>query len=110
MSNCRDASKQNYSCCGNIDQINMGSLQRIADAIEVMARDYQKFINDRDRYLSYYKDCHRRYERQVRSNSALRGFITKLKNRLNAEPAKRSANNRKPALKRGLTRRRAAVR
>lgn len=63
------------------EQLQLGCLQRIADATETMCkdrekleRDYQYMRDSRDRYRS---QC----ERLERSNAALRGVITKMKRR-----------------------------
>ena len=60
-------------------QIACGALQRIADATEVMAKNHAALIAERDRYERWYKEAKAGAERLARSNSALRGTITRLK-------------------------------
>ena len=59
--------------------IEIGCLQRIADATEIMAKGYNQIISDRKYYEKMYKRQQARSERLQRSNSALRGVITKMK-------------------------------
>ena len=47
------------------EEVQLGAILRIADAAEVMARNHQQLINERDRLL--------------RRIAALRGHITRLK-------------------------------
>lgn len=80
----RIESKKNWHHSGDTskDDIKTGSLQRIADATELMAKDYQKLISERDYYKRCYeseKNCSRRLNR---SNTALRAWITRLKKKL----------------------------
>ena len=82
--NMRDASVQNYGLQGvrpTYDEINSGSLQRIADATEKMAGNFTALQNkaaslERDLELS--RACSLRLARQ---NTALRGVITRIKNK-----------------------------
>ena len=62
-----------------VDRIQIGCLQRIADATELMAKRHQDLVDERD----YYK---RRYDETTKTNrslrlriAALKGVITKLK-------------------------------
>ena len=66
----------------NTEQLQLGCLQRIASATELMAKNYDQLIQERDRYKRYYNEQHECSERLVRSNAALRGQITKLKKKL----------------------------
>lgn len=63
----------------SVDQLQFGALQRIADATEKMAENYNKLLRD----VKYYKERAEQNssacQRLVRSNAALRGVITKLK-------------------------------
>ena len=81
--NLREMSKR--ALTGNVTHasINAGSLQRIADATEVMAKRYNNLIDDRNR-------CKRWYEEERDSNYSLRktiaglkGYITRLKRKIN---------------------------
>ncbi len=81
MSNLRDISKQNHipQTESSYEAINAGSLQRIADATEVMAKDNRSLIKDRDMYKRWYEDERDESLQLFRSNAALRGVVTKLK-------------------------------
>jgi len=62
-----------------VNEIQTGCLMRIADAAELMAKDHQRAINDRDMYKRWYQDERARHTLTQRSNAALRGVITKMK-------------------------------
>lgn len=63
-----------------IDEINCGSLQRIADAAESMARNYLQLQADVTLYKRWYEESQKQIAGRDRTISALRGQITKLKN------------------------------
>lgn len=86
MASQREVSKQEWEGAANRDDINSGSLQRIADAVEKMASSYDNMRTERDRYQGYYKEQKQYKEAAQRENAALRGVITKLKKRLAAKP------------------------
>ena len=67
------------------DELKLGALLRIADATEVMAREYQRLINDRDMYKRWFDNAEDERDRLGRSNSALRGQITRLRKRIAGE-------------------------
>lgn len=80
MANQREVSRQNWKANGpTVEEINAGSLQRIADAVEKMAQSYDAMRTDRD----YWKDRAEwrmaEITRLERSNRSLRGVITRLK-------------------------------
>lgn len=62
-----------------IEQINCGSLLRIADAVETMAKSYDNLREDRDYWKARAKEHIASVERLRHSNRALQGVITKLK-------------------------------
>ena len=68
----------------SIEEINTGAFLRIADATEAMAKNHVKLQAERDRLQRWYDQEHRRAAALKRSNSALRGQITKLRKRLSA--------------------------
>ena len=78
--NMRESSKQNWTSNNTIEQINAGSFQRIADACEVMAKNYAALIAERDRWKSRGNYWRGQAEYASRRVSALKGQITKLKN------------------------------
>ena len=63
-----------------LDQIKAGALLRLADATEVMAKNHQALIDERDSYQRRYESAIRREDELIRSNRSLRGVITKLRN------------------------------
>lgn len=87
MAELRSASKAQYDSAGtpSLDQINCGSLQRIADAAEVMARRYVDLLKDVEQYRRWWNEERQTSAALARSNSALRGQITKLKKQLEGQ-------------------------
>jgi len=80
LSNLREHSKQNWRSQGCLEQINAGSLQRIADAAELIADNYQRLLDDVKRYKEYH---HGNLNRINNLNHRIAGFkavITRLKN------------------------------
>lgn len=87
MPTCRNDSRSDWNSQSTTDDINQGSLQRIADAaekqaaaMEKMAIRYTELIESRDYWKKSAKDYLdeiKRLEHQIRG---LRGAITKLKN------------------------------
>ena len=61
------------------NEIQLGAIMRIADAVEVMAKNHQQLIDERDRYKKWYEDGGQRREKLYRQISGLRGYITRLK-------------------------------
>lgn len=85
--NCREASKANWgagseNCNPSPEEVNRGSLQRIADACELMAKSHQQLINDRDMYKRWYEEKGARCEKLEYSIRAYKATITKLKRQL----------------------------
>lgn len=62
-----------------LDQINCGSLLRIADAVEKMASSYDSLREDRDFYRQLYLDERAAAKKLARGNAALRGHLKRLK-------------------------------
>jgi hypothetical protein len=62
-----------------IDQINCGSLLRIADAAEHIAENHRKLTEENKWLSSSRKSVMAERDRLARSNAALRGVITKMK-------------------------------
>lgn len=85
--NFRVASVKNWNASGSnggttIENINAGSLQRIADACELMAKNQQALINDRDMYKRWYEEKRARCEKLGYSIRAYKAIITKLRRKL----------------------------
>jgi hypothetical protein len=79
MATQRENSKQEWKGEGTLNDINAGSLQRIADATEKMAKNYVDLQNNLDSYKKLFEDRGGALDRMYRRNSALRGQITKLR-------------------------------
>ena len=61
--------------------IGLGFLLRITEAVEVIAKNHNELIRDIDRYRKWWKEERIRADGLERTISALRGHITRLKNR-----------------------------
>ncbi len=80
MSTHREHSRANWNAnSSTLEEINTGSLQRIADATEKMAASYDAMRDERDRYRRYWLEEQERTQRLYLSTRSLRGVITKLK-------------------------------
>lgn len=66
-----------------LEQINAGSLLRIADALELSAKDREKLERDYKYVRSARDEYRRRCESLERRIAAMKGVITKLKKRAN---------------------------
>ncbi len=83
----REGSRADFNTAGwnpTIQEINTGSLQRIADASEKMAANWITLTTERDRYKQWYENerdgRQRETARLLNVIRALRGVITRLKN------------------------------
>lgn len=79
MSTFRDSSRENWNTQRTVEHINAGSLQRIADACELMAKNYAALIDERNCWKRWHDEEQERRIALERKNAALRGVITKLK-------------------------------
>lgn len=79
MATQREASKQEWTTRDNLESINAGSLQRIADAVEKMAGNYTSLQNDRDMYQRWFREEKALKEKLQLRVSALQGVITRMK-------------------------------
>lgn len=79
MSNMREASKTNWTSRNTLEEINAGSLQRIADATEKMSANWANLTEERDRYKRWYDEQRKTGNRLANSNKALRGYINRMK-------------------------------
>jgi hypothetical protein len=80
----REESKINYGSVkekSTLEEINTGSLQRIADATEKMASNYQKMENDLAMYKRWYEERGKTVDKLNYTIRTLKGVITKLKKR-----------------------------
>jgi len=81
----RDGSRLNFPAGKTltIEEINCGSLQRIADATEAMAKEYNELLRMKNLYSRWYEDERNKVAARNRTISNLKGQITKLKKKLN---------------------------
>lgn len=67
--------------CDNI-HLQIGCLQRIADATELMAKNHAELVQSKDTLRDMYRRAIAREDRLERSLSATRGHLTRLKNKM----------------------------
>lgn len=77
--NFRQHSKDSFAGPATIEAINAGSLQRIADATEAMAKNHTQLIRERDMYEKLYREQAEKAAALRRQLSAAKGQITKLR-------------------------------
>jgi hypothetical protein len=79
----REGSKTNWGTTTDsslsIDQIQLGAVLRIADAVEKMALRYNDLLTDRDWSKRRNQEKEEENARLRRSQAALRGYIKRLK-------------------------------
>ena len=80
MDDFRLASRKVWTSADTVEHIDAGSLQRIADATELMARRHLDLIRERDEYERRCKAAVARELALERKLSAAKGQITKLRN------------------------------
>lgn len=85
MSTMREASRRDWASNNTVEQINAGSLQRIAAALELSCKDREKLERDYAYMRSNRDDLRRLLDSALRSNAALRGVIKRMK-RKEAQP------------------------
>lgn len=79
MATQREQSKMEWEGRGTAEDLQLGCLQRIADASEKMAGNYIQLQNDRDWYKKRYYEQQESMNKLHRTISALKGVITKMK-------------------------------
>ena len=82
MADFRDNSKARWNGSGCVEHINAGSLQRIADACELMATDYRQLQQNVTYYEGRCKELTQQIEKMRRTELGLRGQIGKLMKRI----------------------------
>lgn len=86
MPTLRESSKSSWFSNDTLEQINAGSLQRIADAIEMSCKDREKLERDYA-YMRQSRDsANAAVDRLTRSNAALRGVINRMRKARSAKP------------------------
>jgi len=86
MESQREISRKEYSGTATAEDIKLGCLQRIADASEKMASKYIQMENDLEYYKKYYRERGDVIAKRDKTISSLKGQITKLKKKINANP------------------------
>jgi uncharacterized coiled-coil DUF342 family protein len=81
MTTMKESSKREWTSRDITEDINVGSLQRIADACEKMALRHTELIDARDKYANWLRNCEAERDALRKQVSALRGVITKLRRR-----------------------------
>lgn len=61
------------------EQINVGSLQRIADAAEKMAQNYTSLIEELDRYKRWYEEERKRSQKLRNRVAGLQGAFRRFR-------------------------------
>ena len=88
---CRDASKRDWTAPEKptVDEIKIGSLQRIADAVELVAKNYLRLIDDRNMWERTAAQRARTIDSLRRREAGLRGTITRMKKERSSKPCER---------------------
>jgi acyl-CoA reductase-like NAD-dependent aldehyde dehydrogenase len=79
MTNFRESSRGNWNSRDTIEEINAGSMQRIADAAEKMAANYDELrraLESAKKSRDYWRSVADQRQRRI---NALRGHITRLR-------------------------------
>jgi len=61
------------------DDMRVGALLRIADAVEKMASSYDSLREDRDRFKRWFEQTRADADRLARANASLRGHLKRAK-------------------------------
>jgi hypothetical protein len=77
----REASKGKWTVTTppTVEQINTGALQRIADALELIAQDYRVLIQERDYYKRELEAAREQVKTKSRQVAAYKGRLKKMK-------------------------------
>jgi hypothetical protein len=79
MSDFREASRNHWTSNTSVEHINAGSLQRIADAMELSCKDRERLERNYANMRRWRDEAKACSERLARSNAALRGVIKRMK-------------------------------
>lgn len=71
-----DNQKGDYPGDANIE---LGCLMRIADSVDLMAKNHAQLISDRDMYERWYKESRATINKQNKAIAALRGHLNRVK-------------------------------
>lgn len=75
------------------EQLQIGCLQRIADATEATAKNYNNLLMDKERFERWYHEERAKREKLERGIIAHKANYTRLKNKLEAMKNTRIADN-----------------
>ena len=77
----RQSSRENWGISGEVNQetLKVGALLRIADALEVVSKNYNALITDRDFYKRRYLEQSEVNDKNRRIIAGLRGHIKRKK-------------------------------
>ncbi|NBW10808.1 MAG: hypothetical protein EBR82_22550 [Caulobacteraceae bacterium] len=80
MATLRESSKQHFSANNvpTLEQLNAGSLQRIADACEFMAKNHDQLVQERNQYRQWWYDAKAERDAAHKTIIGLRGQVGKL--------------------------------
>ena len=78
----RTDSKKDWNSDRSIEAINAGSLQRIADATEIMAKNYVQMQRDLDSYKRLYAESRETIKRLEHSRAGYKAALTKAQNKI----------------------------
>lgn len=81
----REESKRNYSSkCAHLsdDQLKTGALMRIADSVEIIAKDREALIRENDRLKHRVKEMESSFDWMERSRRRYLGLYKQIKNKL----------------------------
>ena len=79
MATQRDSSKKDWTSRDTVEDINSGSWQRMADALELMAKNHSDLIRSKDYWKAEAKAGWNRQKKNNRKIAALRGHINRMK-------------------------------
>lgn len=84
MTTLREESRKDFTSNGTLENINAGTLQRIADATELMAKRHSELLSEIDRLKASLAAARRNSEWHEARASANKGQATKWRNKFNA--------------------------
>ena len=78
----RAKSKENYNADqATIENITTGCLQRIADSMEQISNNYETLLRNVEMYKSLWDDSEKKNARLKKSQAALKGALSRYKNK-----------------------------
>jgi hypothetical protein len=75
----KDYSRNNFEAPDTWDTVKIGALQRIADACELMAKNYIVLQEDAALYKRWYEEREAKIDHLLGRIASLKGVITKMK-------------------------------